>query len=58
MLVFFEEFNGAPMTGSTLRFDKQRAEVGVGSKSFIENIKAKLGIRAKGCTVAGSRDSY
>jgi len=46
------------MTRSTLRFDKQRAEVGVGSKSFIENIKAKLGILAKDCTVAGLRDSY
>jgi hypothetical protein len=27
------------MTGSTLRFDKQRTEVGVGSKRFIENKK-------------------
>ena len=25
---FLEKFNGAPMTGSTLRFDKQRSEVG------------------------------
>ena len=27
-LVFFEEFNGAPITGSTLRFDKQRTGAG------------------------------
>jgi len=25
-LVFFEEFNGAPIAGSTLRFDKQGTE--------------------------------
>jgi hypothetical protein len=31
---------------------------GVGSKSFVESIKEKLGIRAKGRKVADSKDLY
>jgi hypothetical protein len=32
--------------------------IAVGSKSFVEGVKEKLGIRAKGRKVAGLRDLY
>jgi hypothetical protein len=48
---------GKNLTGQAEVGD-QRAEVGVGSKNFVEGIKEKLGIRAKGRKVEGSRDLY
>ncbi len=37
---------------------KWSQSIAVGSKSFVEDIKEKLGIRAKGREVAGSKELY
>jgi putative transposase len=37
---------------------KWSQSIAVGSKNFVEDIKEKLGIRAKGREVAGSKDLY
>ena len=41
-----------------VRENKWSQSIAVGSKSFVEGIKEKLGIRAKGRKVVGSRDMY
>jgi len=45
-------------TKNVVRESKWSQSIAVGSKSFVEDIKEKLGIRAKGREVAGSKDLY
>jgi putative transposase len=45
-------------TKNYVRESKWTQSIAVGSKSFVDNIKEKLGIRAKGRKVEGSRDLY
>jgi len=45
-------------TKDYVRESKWTQSIAVGNMSFVESIKQQLGIRAKGRTVAGSRDSY
>ncbi len=45
-------------TKNYVRESKWSQSIAVGSKSFVENIKEKLGIRAKGRKVADSKDLY
>ena len=52
------EFNGVNDTSVPAPLNAFLYLTGVGSKSFVNNIKEKLGIRAKGRKVEGSRDLY
>jgi putative transposase len=45
-------------TKNYVRESKWSQSIAVGSKSFVEGIKEKLGIRAKGRKVGGSRGAY
>ncbi|KKL95503.1 hypothetical protein LCGC14_1853970, partial [marine sediment metagenome] len=45
-------------TQNYVRESKWSQSIAVGSKSFVESIKEKLGIRAKGRKVADSKDLY
>ena len=45
-------------TQNYVRESKWSQSIAVGSKSFVEGIKEKLGIRAKGRMVANSKDLY
>ena len=45
-------------TKNYVRESKWTQSIAVGSKNFVEGIKEKLGIQAKGRKVEGSRDLY
>jgi putative transposase len=44
--------------GATVRQDKWTGSIAVGSRSFIESVKANLGFRAKGRDVIGTDAGY